>query len=432
MLHAIRRVDPALGLAGRPRIPADKSIAHRAAILAAIGEGTSEIVGFPEAADPLATVQCLQALGVEMRFQEGSLFVEGRGRLGLEPPSQPLDCRNSGTTMRLLMGLLAGQSFETELIGDDSLSRRPMDRVAEPLRRMGAKIDLNGITAPVRIKPADLVGIEYELPVASAQVKSAILLAGLYASGDTTVVEVTTSRDHTERMLGLDVLQIGDQTRVMIASGHPVPLGSWIVPRDMSAAFNFLVAGAIVPHCAIEMTGVGLNPTRAAAIQVLRAMGADIRIRNERSHHHEPLGDVGIRNDGGQLAGLTIDGDLIPLVIDELPLLAVAAACASGTTTIRNAAELRVKETDRITATVAILRAMGADVEELEDGMIIRGGNTLRAAEVDSRGDHRIAMAAGVAALAAHGTTTIHGADAVAVSFPDFWSELASLAGEDV
>lgn len=423
-----RTILPTMGLAGRLRLPADKSVSHRTALLAALAAGPSEVVGFSDAADPQATLACLRSLGVEIEEREDSLIVHGRGPHGFVAPTAPLDCGNSGTTMRLLAGVLSGQSFASSLVGDASLSSRPMKRIAEPLRRMGAAVELTDGHAPVRIKGGPLRGIEYEMPVASAQVKSCVLLAGLLAQGPTTVIESKPSRDHTERMLGLDTLAIGGQRYITVEGGRTVQPQPWIVPRDFSAAAFFLVAGAIIPYSHIEMRSVGLNPSRSALLDVLRAMGATIAVSNERSRGHEPLGDITVQNEGGHLHGLTIGGDLIPNLIDEIPVLAVAAAYAEGRTEIRDAAELRHKETDRLAATSAFLRAMGADVEELDDGLVIDGGS-LHGATVESEGDHRIAMAAAVAALGAEGETTIREADCVAVSFPGFWDELDALAG---
>ncbi|MEP0546301.1 MAG: 3-phosphoshikimate 1-carboxyvinyltransferase [Rhodothermales bacterium] len=419
---------PATGLASRVLLPADKSVSHRAALLAALADGDSEIVGFSDAADPHATLACLQALGVACTFGPDSLVVHGRGGR-FTPPTAPLDCGNSGTTMRLLAGLLAGQPFDSVLTGDASLRGRPMARIADPLRQMGAHIELTDGHAPIHIAGRQLRGIEYELPVASAQVKSCVLLAGLLAEGTTTVIEPIPSRDHTERMLGLDVLELGGQRTVTVEGGRVVKPGAWIVPRDFSAAAFFLVAGATNAHSHIEVKSVGLNPTRSAFLDVLRAMGATVTVSNERTRHREPLADLTVQNDGGRLHGVSVSGNLIPNLIDEIPILAVAAACAEGRTEIRDAAELRVKETDRLAATAAFLTAMGADVEELEDGLIIEGGRPLHGATVESEGDHRIAMAAAVAALTATGEATIRDADCVAVSFPAFWDEFDRLTG---
>ena len=421
-------VEPTVALAGRVALPPDKSISHRAAILAALAEGESEIVGFSNAADPRSTLACLGALGVEAREAEGSLFIRGVGPRGFRAPAGPLDCGNAGTTMRLLAGVLAGQPFTSVLTGDASLSRRPMDRIAEPLRRMGARVALADGHAPVRIEGGRLRGIEYCLPVASAQVKSGVLLAGLLAEGTTTVVEPVPTRDHTERMLGLPVFDLGGERRITVEGGARVRPGLWVVPRDFSAAAFFLVAASVVPNATVELRQVGLNPTRAALLDVLRAMGARIDVANEREHGGEALGDLRVHAPDG-LLGVEVGGALVPRLIDELPVLAVAAACAGGRTTIRDAAELRHKETDRLAATAAFLTAMGAAVEEHADGLVIEGGRPLHGAAVESWGDHRIAMAAAVAALAASSPTTIREADCAAVSFPGFWDALDGLAG---
>ena len=425
-------VHPASALAGRVRLPADKSIAHRAAIFAAIADGASEIVGFSDAADPQTTLACLRQLGVEMETRDDALVVYGRGLDGLRAPDGPLDCGNSGTTMRLLAGLLAGRPFATLLVGDASLSARPMERVAEPLRRMGARVETTGGHAPLTVGGGStLSGITYRLPVASAQVKSAVLLAGLGARGSTTVVEPVPTRDHTERMLELDVLHLGNERHVSVAGGISVPSRAWIVPRDLSAAAFFLVAGSLAEHAIVEMPGVGLNPTRTAVLDVLRAMGARITASNEREPGGEPIGDLRVEAPEAGLVGVEIGGSVVPNLIDEIPILAVAAACAHGRTVIRDAAELRAKESDRIETTAAMLRALGAAVEARPDGLVIDGlgGVPLAGAgKVDARGDHRIAMAAAVGALAARRPTTIAGAEHAAVSFPGFWDALDGVA----
>ena len=417
-----------MALAGRVMLPPDKSIAHRAAILSALAEGETQIVGYPDAADPQSTLAVLRALGVMTEERDDSLFVQGVGLRGFHAPEGPLDCGNSGTTMRLMAGVLAGQDFDSTLVGDASLSRRPMDRIDEPLRQMGAAITLTNGHAPIQIKGGHVRGIEYRLPVASAQVKSCVLLAGLLAEGTTTVIETTPSRDHTERMLGLPVFSLGTERHISVEGGAPVPWGLRVVPRDFSAAAFFLAAGSVVPTATLELLQVGLNPSRTALLDVLRAMGARIQVMNERERGGEPIGDLRVIAPEG-LVGVDVGGALIPNLIDEVPVLAVAAACAEGTTTIRDAAELRHKETDRLAATAAFLQAMGTSVEETEDGLIIEGGQSLHGATVESAGDHRIAMAAAVAALTASGPTTIQGADAVSVSFPGFWTELDGLAG---
>ena len=420
-------VHPAAALAGSPVLPADKSIAHRTAILAALADGESEIVGYSDAADPQSTLACLRQLGVAMEARDDALFIHGVGLRGLTAPSEPLDCGNSGTTMRLLAGVLAGQPFDSELTGDASLSARPMGRIADPLREMGARIEMTDGHAPLRIAGGPLSAITYRLPVASAQVKSAVLLAGLYADGTTTVVEPVATRDHTERMLELASLTAEGARHVSVEGGAPIAPRLWVVPRDFSAATFFLVAGSVVPEAILQINGVGLNPTRSAALDVLRAMGASITQSNTRERAGEPLADLRVEAPDG-LTAIDIGGDIVPNLIDEIPVLAVAAACAQGRTVISDARELRVKETDRIEATAAVLRAMGARVEERPDGLVIEGGAPLHGATVEARDDHRIAMAAAVAALAASSPTTIRGADAAAVSFPGFWDELERIA----
>lgn len=425
MNQTIRR---AARLEGSVTLPADKSIAHRAAMLAALGDGVSRLVNYPASADPQSTLSCLRQLGVSIQEEEdGILAVEGRGLDGLQAPAEVLDCGNSGTTMRLLSGILAGQPFETTLTGDASLSRRPMGRVADPLRDMGARIDLTEGHAPIRIQgDGRLHGIEYRLPVPSAQVKSCVLLAGLFAEGETTVVESVPSRDHTERMLGLDAFEVDGVRHLTVRRGLRIPARTWTVPRDFSAAAFFLVAGSIVPGGALQLPGVGLNPTRSALLDVLRAMGADITVRNERVYGGEPIADLTVRP--ADLHGVSVGGAVIANLIDEIPVLAVAAACAGGRTEIRDAGELRIKETDRIDAMAKNLRSMGADVEEFEDGFAITGGKPLHGATVETYDDHRIAMAMGVAGLAASGETTILEAECAQVSFPDFWQQLEGVA----
>ncbi len=420
--HAVGQVD----------LPGDKSIAHRAAIFAAISDGECEIVNFPDSRDPQTTLDCLRQLGVDVAAEAdgSSVRILGRGMHGLKEPEGPLDCGNSGTTMRLLSGVLAGQPFPSMLVGDDSLMARPMERIAEPLRRMGAHIELTEGRAPIRISPAKdgLRGMTYRLPVSSAQVKSCVLLAGLYAAGETTVIESRPTRDHTERMLRLEALRMGDETHITVAGGRQILAQGWAVPRDFSAAAFFLTAGAVLPNAQLTLPGVGLNPSRSAALDVLSAMGANIQRSEERSFGGEPIADLRVRT--SPLTSVTVDGPLIPNLIDEIPVLAVAAAAAHGTTTFRDAAELRVKETDRIHAMVTNLRALGADVDEHDDGLTVHGGSPLRGTIVDAFGDHRIAMAMGVAGLLADGQTTVRDANCANISFPGFWRQLRSLAGQ--
>lgn len=415
-------------LRGEVVLPADKSIAHRAALFAALADGPSVVSGFPISADPRSTLSCLRQLGVEMREEEpGRVTIVGKGCYGLQPPAAPLDCGNSGTTMRLLTGILAGQRFASTLTGDASLTRRPMGRIATPLGLMRATLTLSDGRAPITIAPSDgLAGIQYALPVASAQVKSCVLLAGLYADATTTVVEQTASRDHTERMLGLLVADHAGTRRISIEPGHSIPVVDRGIPLDFSAAAFFLVGGSVVPDSTVTMSGVGLNPTRCALLEVLGAMGADITISRHRVQGGEPIGDVTVQS--AQLRGVSIGGTVIPNLIDEIPALAIAAACAEGRTEVRGAAELRVKETDRIHAITTNLRALGAAVEEFEDGFAVTGPQPLTGTVVESFGDHRIGMAMGIAGLVATGATTVRDAAATAVSYPAFWRDLVRLA----
>jgi 3-phosphoshikimate 1-carboxyvinyltransferase len=426
----VQTVHQADSLRGTVSLPADKSISHRSALLSALGRGTSRIFNYPNSADPQSTLDCLRTLGVTAeRNDDGVMEVTGRGLRGLSPPTEPVDCGNSGTTMRLLSGILAGQRFGSVLTGDESLRQRPMERIADPLSVMGARVALRDGHAPIRIRAArdGLDPIEYRLPVASAQVKSCVLLAGLYAEGDTVVLEPTPSRDHTERMLDLEVEEVGGVRRLVVEDGHTVPATTWTVPGDFSGAAFFLVAGSLVPDSELRLEDVGLNPSRTALLEVLDGMGADITVENERVQGREPVGDITVRS--APLSGVDVGGRLIPNLIDEIPVLAVAAACADGRTEIRDAHELRVKETDRLHAMAENLNALGAEVQEREDGLIIDGnGPNLLSTTVRSFGDHRIAMAMGVAGLVAHGSTPVNDAECAKVSFPGFWDELARLA----
>ncbi len=420
-------VKPTDSLLGEVTLPADKSIAIRSALMAALSDGTSQIVNYPDSADPQSALSCLRQLGVSIEEDEdGILIVEGVGLNGLKAPSEPVDCGNSGTTMRLISGILAGQSFDCVLTGDASLNSRPMKRIADPLAAMGASLTLTDGLPPIHIKGNQpLKGIDYKLPMASAQVKSCVLLAGLYAEGETTVIESKPSRDHTERMLGLDSVDMNNLHHISIKKGHRIPAGTFAVPRDFSAAAFFLVAGAIVPHTEIKIRSVGINASRSALLDVLRAMGANISLENERVHAGEPIADLAVHS--SKLRGVKVQGDVIPILIDEIPVLAVAAVFAEGRTEIRDAKELRVKETDRIDAMVKNLRLLGAEVEEFEDGLAVTGGKTLKGATVDSYDDHRIAMAMGVAGLRATGQTHIKDAHCADISFPDFWNQLKNL-----
>ena len=422
----VRVLRQSRGLVGTVNLPADKSIAHRAALFAAISTGTSHIVGYPGSEDPQSTLSCLRQLGIQINSDEVGLSIVGRGLNGFIAPERALDCGNSGTTMRLLSGMLVGQAFSSELIGDASLSSRPMGRILDPLRLMGAHIEAAGGRAPLRIDQASaLRGVEYQLPVASAQVKSCVLLAGLWADGETTVIEETPTRDHTERMLGLSSVTIGSKRYISVQGGRTLSAQMWSIPCDFSAAAFFLVAGSIVPNSALHLPRVGLNPTRTGLIDVLKAMGAHISIQNERIVAGEPIGDLFVRS--SQLTGIEIGGEIIANIIDEIPILTVAAAMAGGKTIIRDAEELRFKETDRISAMSKGLTTLGAKIEEQKDGMIITGGKKLHGGTVESFSDHRIAMSMGIAGLVSSGEVRIEGANAASVSFPTFWDVLSEL-----
>jgi 3-phosphoshikimate 1-carboxyvinyltransferase len=409
-------------LRGRVRVPGDKSISHRALLLGALAEGDSQIGGFLPSGDCLATLDCLRALGVETEaHDQTALTVHGCGLYGLRASTAPLNCVRSGTTMRLLAGILVGQSFASTLTGDPQLLRRPMRRIIEPLRRMGAEIEDTDGCAPLTIRGRSLRGYDHTLPVASAQVKSALLLAGLYADGPTIVREPGPARDHTERMLaamGADI-EISGLT-ITLSPCPPLSLSplSLSIPGDISSAAFPLVAATLVPDSRVTVEGVSVNPTRTGVLDVLRAMGADVALDNEREQGGEPVANVTVRS--SDLVGVEVGGDTVVRAIDEFPVLAVAATQAHGTTHVRDAAELRVKETDRVAAIVAGLRAMGAHIDPLPDGFIIEGPIPLRGAAVDSHGDHRLAMALAVAGLIAEGETVIKNAECIPDSFPGF------------
>lgn len=419
-------------LRGTLAVPGDKSISHRAIMFNAVAEGNARVTNFLAGADCLATIACMRSLGVAVEVEGDQAQVQGRGLRGLRAPDAVLDCGNSGTTIRLLAGLLAGQGFAATLTGDDSLRRRPMLRVVEPLRRLGADIGgaENGRFAPLTVHGRPLHGATIELTVASAQVKSALLLAGLLADGPLTLTGKTASRDHTERMLaamGVD-LRVETGSITLYPPAHPVfpyPL-SLRVPGDPSSAAFWWVAAAIHPDAEITTIGVCLNPTRTGALDVLLAMGAHIVVSNRRHEGQEPVGDVTVRS--SKLHGTEIGGDLIPRLIDEIPVLAVAAAVAKGTTVVREAAELRAKETDRIATVAGELGKLGVRVMPAEDGFSVAGGRALCGAEVASHGDHRMAMALAVAALVAEGETAIDDPDCASVSYPDFWRHLEALS----
>ena len=427
-----KEISPCPTLRGDVVPPGDKSISHRAVVLNSIARGTARLSNFSPAVDCGSTVACMQALGVQIRqvsSEPPTIEVEGVGNDGLREADDVLDAGNSATTMRLLSGLLAAQPFFSVVSGDDSLRSRPMDRVIEPLRRMGANIWGRGrdSLAPLAIRGGRLHGTGHALPVASAQVKSAVLIAALFAEGETTVEEPSKSRDHTERMLQA----MGASLRVEGCRVSIVPMRAPLnsvgchIPGDMSSAAYWLVAGAIHPDASIRIKDTGVNPTRAGIVEVLLKMGAKLRIENRYGAGHEPLSDLLIES--SQLTGVEIGGELIPRLIDEIPVIAVAACIATGVTVIKDAGELRVKESDRISSLVGELARFGARIEERPDGMIIHGGAKLRGTRCSSHHDHRLAMALAVAALVAEGETQIEGADVVGVSYPSFWADLKAV-----
>lgn len=421
------KINQSTGLHGAITVPGDKSISHRAIMLGALADGTTRITGFLMGEDCLSTIDCFRKMGVEIEVGEREVLVHGVGLHGLKQPTEPLYTGNSGTTTRLLCGILAGQRFEVQLSGDASIQKRPMGRVITPLREMGAKIEgIQGNYCPLTMYPStQLHGITYELPVASAQLKSAILLAGLYASGQTCVVEPAPSRDHTERMLrALGVSVETDGNVISLTPPARLTAKDVTVPSDISSAAFFLVAGAIVPNSELTIQNVGVNPTRTGILDVLRDMGADITISNYRDDV-EPICDLTVRS--SKLHGTTIGGDVIPRLIDELPVLAVAAAFAEGQTVIRDAQELKVKESNRIAAMVSELSKAGAAVSETEDGMVIDGGKPLHGAAFETYNDHRIAMSMAVCALGCTGQSEILHPDVVAISYPDFFDTLSTL-----
>lgn len=426
-----RTVSPAERLAGTVTLPGDKSVSHRFGMFSAIAEGTTRIANFSGSEDCTATLNCMAALGVPVERTADEIVIHGVGKHGLKPPEGMLDAGNSGTTIRLLSGILAGQPFETRITGDDSLRRRPMRRIMDPLARMGAHIvATNDNFAPLAISGGNLHGIDYELPVASAQVKSCVLLAGLFAKGETTVIEATPTRDHTERMLGaFGAPVVHNGTRLTI-SGDAVlkSPGDCRVPGDFSAAAFFLVAASLVPDADLLIENVGINPSRTGLLDVLHEAGLAVGLENEREAGGEPVADLRVRGlHGDRLTRrLELGGDIIANVIDELPILSVFGAFHGGID-IRDARELRVKESDRIALVAANLRRMGVEVIEREDGLSVEGNQRFHAATIDTAGDHRIAMAFSVAALAADGPTEIRDAGCAAVSFPKFFDVLASL-----
>jgi 3-phosphoshikimate 1-carboxyvinyltransferase len=424
-----RIIRPARNILGTLRLPGDKSISHRYAMLGAFAEGTSRFSNFSTGADCASTLSCMQALGARVRkLDDGRLEIDGVGGC-VTPVDHPLDCGNSGSTMRMISGLLAPQQGAFTLIGDESLSRRPMERVRKPLAEMGANITLTEGHAPVSIHGATLRGIDYTTPVPSAQVKTCVLLAGLQTAGNTIVRESLRTRDHSElalRAFGAELTRSIDS--ISITGPQKLHAIEAVVPGDISSAAFFLCAAALFPGSGLILDGIGLNPTRATLLDVLTALGARIAVLQIQESHSELVGTVQITTDAGGLGSTTISGAIAAQLIDELPVLAAIGPYTSGGIRIRDAKELRVKESDRIALVARNLRAMGAEVEEFEDGLDIPGGQSLHGAVIDSGGDHRIAMAFSVAALRARGETLIQGAESAAISFPEFFDLLDIVA----
>lgn len=424
------RISPLSSLKGTISIPGDKSISHRSIMFGAIANGLTEVTGFLDGADCRSTIECFRRMGVEIDHSLGSdtVLVHGNGLHGLKESETILDVGNSGTTTRLISGILSGQNFTSRLNGDESIQSRPMKRIMDPLTQMGADIksEYNNGCAPLIISPSTLHGIHYNSPVASAQVKSCILLAGLYADSETSVTEPALSRDHTERMLrafGADI-----STNQLTASIKPNPTltGQEIkVPGDISSAAYFLAAGLIVPNSEITLRNVNINPTRAGIITVIKDMGGKIEFSNKRLVSGEPVADLTVSS--SSLHGTVIEGDIIPTLIDEIPIIAVLAAFASGKTIIRDAAELKVKESNRIDTVCQNLSLMGADISPTEDGMIIRGGKSLHGAFIKTHADHRIAMSFAIAGLAADSDLTLDHPECVSISYPSFYDTIEKL-----
>jgi 3-phosphoshikimate 1-carboxyvinyltransferase len=420
-------VNQTSGLSGTASVPGDKSLSHRAVMFGALAQGESHVRGWLAAGDTEASLRCVQALGVRIdRHSESELTIYGTGEL--RPAAGPLDFVNAGTGIRLMAGIMAGQSFGSVLDGSEQLRRRPMKRIIAPLRLMGADIAGTNDCAPLTVTPAKLKGIRYELPMASAQVKSAVLLAGLFADGETVVIQPGPARDHTERMLsaaGADLVTEGDTA--IIRPGKVLKSMNFSVPGDFSSAAFLLVAGAIVPDSDITLTGVNLNETRTGLLDVLLEMGADITITERGLEGGEPAGTIRVRH--GVLKGVEVGGDTVVRMIDEFPVLMVAALHAEGRTIVRDAQELRVKETDRLAVMTAELRKLGAEITETDDGFIIDGPQTLHGARVDGHDDHRVAMSMTIAGLVASGQTIVDDAKCAGDSFPGFAETVASLGG---
>lgn len=422
-----QRISPASSISGSIVLPGDKSISHRYAMIAAISDGPTRIANYSTGADCHSTLGCLRSLGIEVEGAGTEFVIHGKGLDGLGAPHGDLDAGNSGSTIRMLSGILAAQKFRSRIFGDESLSRRPMQRIIQPLTAMGARIQArDGKFPPLVIEGATLQPIDYILPVPSAQVKTCVLLAGLYADGATAVTEPVRSRDHTELALREFGAQITVERQKITLIGRPVLTGrEVVVPSDLSSAAFFLVAALLVPGSNLSIRGVGLNPTRSALLDFLVGMGARLRIAELDSRNGELVGDIVVEHSA--LQGGVIEGPLTAALIDEIPVLAVLGAATENGLTVKDASELRIKETDRIRTVVDNLRRLGVEAQELPDGLVVPGRQTFSAGVFDSCGDHRIAMAFAVAALRANGESVIEGAEAASVSFPEFWSTLASL-----
>lgn len=402
---------------GQIKVPGDKSISHRAVMLGSLANGVTEISGFLKGADCLSTIDCFRKMGIDIDINGENVTVHGNGLRGLKKPDEMLYTGNSGTTTRLLCGILAGQNFDTSITGDASIQKRPMGRVVQPLSMMGAKIENE--YCPLYITGTKLHGIDYKMPVASAQVKTAIILAGLYADGETVIHEIEKSRDHTELMLsamGADLTV--DNLDITVKPTNDLTAFNVDVPGDISSAAFFLVLGAIMPNSQITVTNVGINPTRTGIIDVLKDMGADITLENVHTSAGETVADITVRS--SSLKGTTVGGDIIPRLIDELPIIAVAAVFANGQTVIKDAQELKVKETNRIRAVVDEFNKCGIDITETDDGMIINGGKSIHGADFKTYGDHRMAMSLTVLAQLADGESTLDDSDCACVSYPTF------------
>lgn len=409
---------------GQIKVPGDKSISHRAVMLGSLANGVTEISGFLKGADCLSTIDCFRKMGIDIDINGENVTVHGNGLRGLKKPDEMLYTGNSGTTTRLLCGILAGQNFDTSITGDASIQKRPMGRVVQPLSMMGAKIENE--YCPLYITGTKLHGIDYKMPVASAQVKTAIILAGLYAYGETVIHEIEKSRDHTELMLsamGADLTV--DNLDITVKPTNDLTAVNVDVPGDISSAAFFLVLGAIMPNSQITVTNVGINPTRTGIIDVLKDMGADITLENVHTSAGETVADITVRS--SSLKGTTVGGDIIPRLIDELPIIAVAAVFADGQTVIKDAQELKVKETNRIRAVVDEFNKCGIDITETDDGMIINGGKSIHGADFKTYGDHRMAMSLTVLAQLADGESTLDASDCACVSYPTFFDDFYKL-----